>query len=207
MIRSIPIQDLRANSQARFTPPRPWAPLTEAEWALVATQLDIVRMAGRRVADPRARVNAIFMVAARGLPWRRVPEASGRPDTISRQFRRWARQGLWLRLLAACRAPGAPLVLHRMEYRICRVARRAMRGLGEVAADGAERLGALTAMPVLPVYRYRPENVTYVRNWMRGMITPRMAEPWTAPIGKLRRLLALERHFLGRPWWRRDAPP
>jgi hypothetical protein len=75
MIRSIPIQDLRANSQARFTPPRPWAPLTEAEWALVATQLDIVRMAGRRVADPRARVNAIFMVAARGLPWRRVPEA------------------------------------------------------------------------------------------------------------------------------------
>jgi hypothetical protein len=62
-------------------------------------------------------------------------------------------------------------------------------------------------MPVLPVYMHRPENVTYVRNWMRGMITPRMAEPWTAPIGKLRRLLALERHVLGRPWWRRDAPP
>jgi transposase len=207
MVHSIPIEDLRANSRARFTPPRPWAPLSEAEWAVLAPQLDIIRMDGRRVADPRARVNAIFMVAVRGLPWRLVPEACGKPDTISRQFRRWARQGLWMRLLAACRAPDAPPALQRMEYWICRVARRAMRVLGELAANTAERLGALTAMPVLPVYMHRPDNVAYVRNWMRGIIAATMAEPLQAPIGKLKRLLALERHFLGRPWWRRYAPP
>jgi transposase len=181
--------------------------MTDAEWAQIAPHLDPVRGDRRRVADPRARINAIFRVATRGLSWRLVPEALGKPDTISRHVRRWARQGLWMRLLGCCRAPAAPPALKRLEYFICRTARRAMRVLGELAAVVAESLGALTAMPVLPVYMHRPGKVEYVRIWMRGIIQATMEEPWRAPIGKLKQLLALEKHFLGRPWHRKFAPP
>ena len=203
----IPIDDLRQNDRAGFTPHRPWAPMTDAEWAQIEPHLDYVRFDGRRVADPRARINAIFMVAVRGLPWRMVPEALGKPDTISRHFRRWAQQGLWMRLLGLCRAPDAPPILKRMEYWICRACRRAMRVLGEISARMAELLGALTAMPVLPVYMHRPDNVDYVRNWQRSIIDRTMESPLSVPIGLLKRLLALEKHFLGRPWHRKYAPP
>ena len=57
--------------------------------------------------DPRARLDAIFWMAAHTRPWRAPPpwhalsERFGKPDTVSRQFRRWAKQGLWTRLLEA----------------------------------------------------------------------------------------------------------
>jgi hypothetical protein len=57
--------------------------MTDAEWAAIAPHLEIVRRGGRPVADPRARINAIFLVAVRGLPWRLTPEALGK-------FRRYA---------------------------------------------------------------------------------------------------------------------
>jgi hypothetical protein len=60
---------------------------------------------------------------------------------------------------------------------------------------------------VLPVYMRREANLDYVRNWMRGIIDATMDQPLEAPIGLLKRLLSLERHFQGRPWHRRFAPP
>ena len=53
----------------------------------------------------------------------------------------------------------------------------------------------------------REANLDYVRNWMRGIIDATMDQPLEAPIGLLKRLLSLERHFQGRPWHRRFAPP
>jgi transposase len=204
----IPIdQDPTKGPHRRLTQPRPWAPMTDAEWAAIEPHLDIVRMDGRRVPDPRARINAIFMVAVRGLPWHQVPEACGKPDTVSRNVRRWAQAGLWLRLVGRCHAPDAPLVLRRMEYWICRAARRAMRVLGMVAARAVETLGAITAMPVRPIYMPRPEKADYVRNWQRQIIDATMAHPLATPIGLLKRLLSLEKHYAGRPWHKRFAPP
>ena len=65
------------------------------------------RPAGRPVRDPRTRLDAIFWLAAHTLPgrapppWAALPPEFGKPDTISRQFRRWAKQGLWTKLLHA----------------------------------------------------------------------------------------------------------
>jgi hypothetical protein len=42
---------------------------------------------------------------------------------------------------------------------------------------------------------------------MRSIIKATMEEPWRAPIGRLKQLLALEKHVLGRPWHRKFAPP
>ena len=205
-IVQIPIDDLSANTTAGFTPKRPWSKLTDAEWAVLEPQLQRVNFGGRPVHDARARMNAMLYVVVKGLPRRSVPEVIGKPDTISRYFRRWAKQGLWTWLVGLARAPDAPKVLQRMDYWLCRAARRAMRVLGLIAAQAMERLGALTAMPVLPVYMPRAMNLEFVRNWQRRIIDATMAEPLAAPIGLLQRLLSLEKHFQGRPWHKRFAP-
>jgi len=153
-IRIIPIEPdpIATAPRRRFTPPRVWAPLTDAEWAALAPHIAAAHRAGRKVADPRGRMNAIFHMAVTDRPWRLMPEAFGKPDTISRHFRRWAHAALWLRLLGTARAPDAPKALRAIEYWLCRAARRAMRILGLDGALVAERLGTLTAMPVLPCY-------------------------------------------------------
>ena len=202
----IPIDDLRANTQARHTPPRRWAPLSDAEWAVIEPELKRVTYRGRPLRDARGRINAMLQIAVTGLPWRAVPRLAGSPDTISRHFRRLAQAGLWTRLVGMARAPDAPKALKRLDYWLCRAARRAMRVLGLAAAQAMERLGALTAMPVLPVYMPRELNLEFVRNWQRSIIDATMDTPLAAPIGLLKRLLSLEKHFQGRPWHRRYAP-
>ncbi|MCO6418097.1 transposase, partial [Siccirubricoccus sp. KC 17139] len=100
-----------------LTPPRPWAPLTEAEWALLAPYLEVHGCAlgqrGRPMeGTPRARLDAIFRYATlkhQGgrAPWRLLPPEFGKPDTVSRSYRRWAQAGLWAALLVAlARQPG-----------------------------------------------------------------------------------------------------
>jgi transposase len=207
--RIIPIQTDPALSdpERRFTPPRAWAPMTDAEWATIEPLIQRLRFTGRPVDDVRNRINAVFHVAVTGKPWRLLPEGFGKPDTVSRHFRRWAHGKLWLWLLSAARDPSAPKPLRAMEYWLCRAARRAMRILGLDGAETVEQMGALSAMPVLPQYMPRPENLRFVQRWQRSIITATMADPLSVPIGKLRDLLRLERIFRGRPWGRKWAPP
>jgi transposase len=81
---------------------------------------------------------AIFWLAAHTLPgrapppWAALPPEFGKPDTVSRQFRRWAKQGLWTKLLRALADPDHPgiTILRRLESWICRTYRRAWRLLG-----------------------------------------------------------------------------
>jgi transposase len=112
------------------------------------------RRAGRPVRDPRARLDAAFWLAAHTLPgrppppWHALPARFGKPDTVSRQFRRWAKQGLWTRLLEALaddRRPGLA-ILRRLESSICRAYRRAWRLLGVPGMALARRLGFLSAL-------------------------------------------------------------
>ena len=112
------------------------------------------RPAGRPIRDPRSRLDAIFWLAAHTLPgrapppWAALPPAFGKPDTISRQFRRWARQGLWTKLLGALADAHYPgiAILRRLESWICRAFRRAWRLLGVGGMALARRLGFLSAL-------------------------------------------------------------
>ncbi|NOG70405.1 transposase [Roseicella sp. DB1501] len=80
-----------APSHRHYTPRRPWAPLTDAAWAAIEPHLRAVTPhQGRPLADARGRIDAMFLIAASGQPWRSLPEAYGRPDTVSRHFRRLA---------------------------------------------------------------------------------------------------------------------
>ena len=195
-------------SHRRYTPKRAWAPLDDAEWAAVLPHLKVVAMGeGRPLRDARQRIDGIFRTAVSGQPWHRLPAEYGKPDTVSRHFRRLARMGLWMRLVGACADRQASPALRRIEYFICRAARRAMRILGLEAALMAERLGLLTAMPVLPVYLTRPLFFEQVRTSMVKLMQEYRACPLRLPVAELRDWLRLQRRFAGKPWHRRWAPP
>jgi transposase len=83
---------------------------------------------GRRIADLRSRMDAIFHLASTpGHPWRDLPAQYGKPDTVSRFFRRLTHAGLWHRVLQALRECGPKHPLRTLEYAICRATRRAAR--------------------------------------------------------------------------------
>jgi transposase len=87
----------------------------EAEFAAAqhpdAPAIPARRPAGRPIRTPRTRLDAIFWLAANTRPgrapppWAALPAHFGKPDTVSRQFRRWAKAGLWTRLLEALADP------------------------------------------------------------------------------------------------------
>ncbi|WP_256476410.1 transposase, partial [Siccirubricoccus soli] len=56
---------------------------------------------GRPIPELRQRMDAIFHLACSAEPWRALPPAFGKPDTVSRCFRRLTHAGLWQRLLRA----------------------------------------------------------------------------------------------------------
>ena len=86
--------------------------------------------------------------AAHPRPGPRLPPRFGKPDTVSRQFRRWAKQGLWTKLLEALADEHYPgiTILRRLESWICRAYRRAWRLLGVGGMALARRLGFLSAL-------------------------------------------------------------
>jgi transposase len=93
---------------AYFLPPchppgmtQPPAPLSDLQFHALLPYILPRSPAGRPIADLRARMDAIFHVAAGTGPWIDLPARFGRPDTVSRYFRRLTRAGLWERLLLA----------------------------------------------------------------------------------------------------------
>jgi hypothetical protein len=71
---------LRLNPSRRYSPERPWAPLSDDEWAVLSPFVHrAADVAGRPVRDPRGRLDAIFWLAANTRPGARP-----RPGTHSR---------------------------------------------------------------------------------------------------------------------------
>ncbi len=129
-----------------YTPPRRWQPLTDAEWDALLPFVLVRARPGRPLKDARARMDAVFWIAAAGCPWRGLPPRFGKPDTASRHFRRLANAGLWERLLRALARPDAPEALLALEHWIVRACRRATRLRGLRIIVLARRLGFLSAL-------------------------------------------------------------
>lgn len=131
------------------TKTRAWEPLSDAEW-FILNPFVFRATAGRPVEQPRRRLDAVFWLAAQPATtrWADLPERFGKPDTVSRQFRRWAAQGLWTRLLQALADRDYPghATLRKVASWICRAYRRAWRILGLAGIVLAKRLGFLSAL-------------------------------------------------------------
>jgi transposase len=196
----------------RFTARRPSTLLSDPEWEALAPY--VARASGgpgRPLRDPRARLDAMLRNTLADRPWRDLSEQDGKPDTLSRLFRRWAHAGLWLRLLDALAAPDAPPALRGLEYRLRRLARRGMwtlrragRGMAELAR--IERLGLLAALPMLPWFLPKRDlSETVFRHIDRVLARLPAERPPPGLLGRLGRLLLIAG---GRPFWtKRFAPP
>ena len=55
--------------------------------------------------DNRRFVNAVLWVAKTGAPWRDLPERFGPWNSAWRRFDRWAKSGVWARVMDALRDP------------------------------------------------------------------------------------------------------
>jgi transposase len=129
-----------------YTEPRRWQPLSDAEWDELLPFVLVQDRPGRPLKDARRRMDAVFWVAASGSPWRTLPARFGKPDTISRHFRRLAHMGLWERLLRALARPDAPAPLRALEYWVCSACRRATRVRGLRVIVLARRLCFLSTL-------------------------------------------------------------
>ena len=79
--------------------------LSDEQWARLALHLPPQRPAtGKPNRDHRTIVEAICWRLRTGAPWRDLPERYGPWQTAYSRFRRWQRDGVWERALAALQA-------------------------------------------------------------------------------------------------------
>jgi transposase len=60
---------------------------------------------GRMAEDNRNFLNAVLWIAKTGAPWRDLPERFGPWNSVFQRFNRWAKRGVWARLLEAWKDP------------------------------------------------------------------------------------------------------
>ena len=60
---------------------------------------------GGVAADNRLFLDAVLYVARTGIPWRDLPERFGPWNSVWRRFDRWAKKGVWGRVVDALRDP------------------------------------------------------------------------------------------------------
>ncbi|MFT8242451.1 transposase [Roseomonas sp. BN140053] len=177
----------------RLTPPRPWSPLSDGEWQALLPHLARDLPQGRPLRDARTRMNAIFHLACTsGAPWHALPARFGKPDTVSRHFRRLTHAGLWGRLLRALAEAPADHPLRALESWICRAARRAHRVLGLGLVLLIRRLGlrsALRAPPWLLPDPLLSETLARLPSAVANSFGPRGGRSRTGPFRSLRHLL------------------
>jgi transposase len=131
---------------ARLTRPVAWRPMTDAEWEAVMHFMVFVHPGPGRptIQGARRALDGCFHAACFDGPWKDVPATYGKPDSMSRLFRRWAHAGLWSMLLkfVAKERPG----LEAIQYWVCRAFRRAWRIQGLAGLTLARRLGLDSAL-------------------------------------------------------------
>jgi transposase len=125
-----------------LTQPRPWEPLTDAEWAALAPLLPAGR--GRPPANRRRTLDAIFWVACSRFPWRLLPPSLGKADSAHRALRRLAAAGGLDRMLEAAARHALP---RSLEWRVARAWRRACRLMPMASLMLARNLGLVAALP------------------------------------------------------------
>ena len=88
---------------------------TDEEWAIFAPLLTMPSLrGGRPPKNHRHRLDGIFWICRTGAPWRDLPAAFGKWNSVWKQFRRWCETGVWDLLLQALADSGGALDLLQM---------------------------------------------------------------------------------------------
>ena len=183
----------------RPTPPMPWRPMTDAEWATLSA---ILRRGGRGrpPRDERRLWDGIFLVACGTFPWRDMPAGFGRADTAHRALRRAAATHRLHAMLL--RVSPHPLMrddpLQGIAWFVVRAFRRAFR-VAPHAIAYARRLGLASALPCAPCWLPDPDLSETVKRIARAAAE----SAGRLPLGFLRALYWLHRRAGGAPrYWK-----
>ena len=74
--------------------------MTETEWKYIQPVLP-TKVRGKPRVDDRRVINGIFYVLRSGCAWRDLPRRYGPYTTVYNRFNRWARAGVWDRIMDA----------------------------------------------------------------------------------------------------------
>jgi transposase len=74
--------------------------LSEEEFALIQPLLPSPKLRGRKPADPRRILNALFYMVRCGCPWRYLPKGFPPFTTVQNRFYAWRDSGLWEQIVA-----------------------------------------------------------------------------------------------------------
>ena len=89
--------------------------MTDEEWTIFARFLTTPSSrGGRPPKNHRHRLDAILWICRTGAPWRDLPVAFGKWNSVWKQFRRWCESGIWDLLLQALADSGGALDMLQM---------------------------------------------------------------------------------------------
>jgi len=192
-----------------LTPRHDWAPMTDAEWAVLrpiladhGCGLSDAPRPGKPMLDPRGRLDAIFRAVtlkrpmARGggrATWGQLPAEFGKSDTVSRTHRRWCARDLWMRLLLEVAAEDCAPAMAGLRYRICCAFRRGWRQMGLRGLVLARRLRLYSALPAPSAWLPDPDLSEIYTPFCLGVANHALDHPGWLP---QRRVLRLMRSML-----------
>ena len=89
--------------------------MTDEEWAIFAPLLTMPPLCGGRPPkNHRHRLDGVLWICRTGAPWRDLPAAFGKWNSVWKQFRRWCESGIWDLLLQALADGGGTLDMLQM---------------------------------------------------------------------------------------------
>ena len=123
---------------------------TDAQWAVLQPLIEECRPKGKtQHHDLRRTVEAILWRHQNGAKWRAIPTELGPWWMAAQTFIRWARLGVWERLLARAQEDGVALGMTFLDSTNIRAHQKAAgaakKGLTEHSATCARRLAVLAA--------------------------------------------------------------
>jgi transposase len=78
-----------------------FAELSDEQWELIKPHIPPQPIVGRKRADDRKTINGILYVLNTGCRWHDMPRLYGAYQTAWRRLKRWSKEDVWNRILAA----------------------------------------------------------------------------------------------------------
>jgi transposase len=122
--------------------------LTDAQWAMLEPLIEACRPKGKTPPrDLRRTMSAILWRHQNGAKWRSVPSELGPWSRAAQTFIRWARLGVWERLLGLAQERGVQLGMRFLDGTSIRAHQKAagarQKGALKLSGTQVRRLGAL----------------------------------------------------------------
>jgi transposase len=124
--------------------------LSDAQWKVLEPLIEAVRPRGKTAhGDLRRTIEAILWRHQNGAKWRSVPAGLGPSWGAAQTFIRWAKKGVWERLLELAREAGVSLGMVFLDGTGVRAHQKAAgavkKGATRPSATAGRRWGALVA--------------------------------------------------------------